>query len=137
MNPELEALIQMGRPELAAAWEQRFGCPPPFKCGTELVRQVLGWQWQADQLGGLSAQDRRRLKQSADGQGRYSAKAAPGTRLVRLWQGRNHQVMVLESGFSYGGRHWKSLSAIARAITGTPWSGPVFFGLKSGKSDRP
>jgi hypothetical protein len=136
MNSDLATLMQMSRPELASAWEQLFGCPPPFKCGTEFIRQVLGWQCQADHLGKLSGFDRRRLKQSANGQRHQPSKPAPGTRLIRLWQGRNHQVMVLDVGYSYDGKYWKSLSAIARAITGTPWSGPAFFGLKSGKSDR-
>ncbi|WP_435626293.1 DUF2924 domain-containing protein [Candidatus Ferrigenium straubiae] len=59
-----------------------------------------------------------------------SQKLAVGSRLIRVWQGETHQVMVLENGYSYAGKQWKSLSAIARAITGTPWSGPVFFGVK-------
>ena len=55
----------------------------------------------------------------------------PGTRLVREWQGREHAVTVLTDGFEYLGRPYKSLSAVARAITGTRWSGPAFFGLRS------
>jgi hypothetical protein len=53
-----------------------------------------------------------------------------GTRLVREWQGRTHHVSVQSEGFDYEGRTYRSLSAIARHITGTPWSGPQFFGLK-------
>ena len=55
----------------------------------------------------------------------------PGTRLVREWQGVEHAVTVLESGFEYQGKPFKSLSAVANAITGTHWSGPLFFGLKT------
>jgi hypothetical protein len=54
----------------------------------------------------------------------------PGTRLIREWQGRTHDVLVLDDGFSWQGTHHRSLSAIARKITGTAWSGPLFFGLK-------
>ena len=56
--------------------------------------------------------------------------AQPGTRLVREWQGRTHTVLVTDTGFEYAGKHYPSLSAIARAITGTRWSGPAFFGLR-------
>lgn len=55
----------------------------------------------------------------------------PGIRLVRQWQGQTHQVTVLDKGYEYVGKVYPSLSAIARHITGTPWSGPLFFGLKS------
>ena len=54
----------------------------------------------------------------------------PGTRLLRQWNGKTHQVMVVEGGFEYEGECYKSLSAIARLITGTRWSGPLFFGVK-------
>ena len=54
----------------------------------------------------------------------------PGTRLLREWQGTTHEVRVLDAGFDYAGQTYKSLSAVARAITGTPWSGPLFFGIK-------
>jgi hypothetical protein len=54
----------------------------------------------------------------------------PGTRLVREWQGRTYDVLVLDGGFSWQDTHYRSLSALARTITGTAWSGPLFFGLK-------
>ena len=56
-------------------------------------------------------------------------KLTPGTRLVRDWHGTGHTVTVLEKGFAYEGREWRSLSAIAKAITGAHWNGPKFFGL--------
>ncbi len=55
---------------------------------------------------------------------------APGTRLLREWQGATHEVLVLPRGFEYQGKTFSSLSAVARAITGTAWSGPAFFGIK-------
>jgi hypothetical protein len=60
----------------------------------------------------------------------------PGTRLIRAWRGERHQVTVLEHGFEYRGERHVSLSAIARAITGTRWSGPAFFGLKTRRRDN-
>jgi hypothetical protein len=58
----------------------------------------------------------------------------PGTRLIRQWEGKTHQVTVSESGFEYNGEQYKSLSVIARLITGTRWSGSLFFGLKGRRS---
>jgi hypothetical protein len=58
----------------------------------------------------------------------------PGTRLVREGQGRTYEVLVLDDGFSWQSTRYRSLSAIARTITGTPWSGPLFFGLKPNRS---
>ena len=60
-----------------------------------------------------------------------SASLSPGTRLLREWQGQTHHVTVLPSGFEYDGKVFRSLTAIARLITGTAWSGPLFFGLRS------
>jgi len=63
---------------------------------------------------------------------RRTLDVAPGTVLTREWQGRADTVRRLESGFEWRGKSYRSLTAVARAITGTPWSGPVFFGLKEG-----
>ena len=60
-----------------------------------------------------------------------AAVVAPGTRLLREWQGQTHHVTVLAQGFEYGGQPYRSLTAIARKITGTAWSGPLFFGVRS------
>ena len=59
----------------------------------------------------------------------------PGTRLLREWQGVTHEVIVLDDGVRYRGETWGSLSAVAREITGTRWSGPLFFGLKDRHRD--
>lgn len=127
MSVDLSELMTMDRAALAERWRQVFGHPAPAKCRAEFLRQALGWQMQAAVLGGLSASDRRRLLR-----GTPSAvpKPATGSHLIRVWQGDTHQVTVLEDGYWYAGKRWRSLSAIAKAITGTPWSGPVFFGIK-------
>lgn len=124
MKAKLAELMAMDRSALARRWLEVFGNPAPYKCRDELMRQALGWKIQADAQGGLSGAHRRQLRKSP------AQELAIGSRLIRVWQGETHQVTVLERGYSYGGKHWNSLSAIARAITGTPWSGPVFFGIK-------
>lgn len=124
MTMELSGLMQMDRAALIAHWQAVFGVPPPLKCREELLRQALGWKLQASVQGGLTGMQKRALRHSA------SPVLQPGSRLIRVWQGETHQVTVLENGYSYDGRQWRSLSAIARAITGTPWSGPVFFGIR-------
>lgn len=124
MKAKLAELMTMERDDLMQRWLEVFGNPVPYRCRDELMRQALGWRIQADAQGGLSGAQRRQLRKGP------SQKLAVGSRLIRVWQGETHQVMVLENGYSYGGKQWKSLSAIARAITGTPWSGPVFFGIK-------
>ena len=78
----------------------------------------------------------RQLRQIAlelqqTGRVRIYPRLKPGTRLMREWRGRSHEVQVLDDGFSWQGTHYRSLSAIARKITGTAWSGPLFFGLRS------
>jgi hypothetical protein len=89
-------------------------------------------------LGGLDAATRRRLERAAESlaEGRMPTtpgpKVKPGTRLLREWQGVVHEVIVLERGVEYRGGTWRSLSAVARAITSARWSGPRFFGLKGG-----
>ena len=74
------------------------------------------------------------LKQTGEGAKRFRPQLKPGTRLMREWQGRTYEVVVLDDGFSWQGTRCNSLSAIARKITGTAWSGPLFFGLKQARS---
>jgi hypothetical protein len=113
---------------LLAEWQKTFGRPAPAGCHTSFLDKAIAWQKQVMKYGGLSAAERRRLL----GTGATSSNEAQniGSRLVRVWQGETHQVTVLHDGYQYKDQHWKSLSAIAKAITGTPWSGPVFFGVK-------
>lgn len=124
MKEELAELMSLDRQALAQRWQNVFGHPTPLNIQEMLLKQALGWQLQADAEGGLSNLHRRRLLKSSSGA------LSVGVRLIRVWQGDTHQVIVLADGYAYRGKKWKSLSAIARAITGTPWSGPVFFGVK-------
>jgi len=92
-------------------------------------------------LGGLRPQRQRQLRhvaqqlnQTAEIRRRARLELKSGTRLVREWRGRTYEVLVLDDGFSWQGTSYRSLSALARKITGTAWSGPLFFGLKPNHS---
>lgn len=128
----LAELASLERTALGQRWTAAFGCSPPRNAQAALLRRILAWhiQMQASaQWRGATAS--ARLARSL----RLSPSAAPsltpGTRLLRQWRDRTHEVTVLAHGFEYEGQTHRSLSAIARQITGTPWSGPAFFGLRS------
>lgn len=125
----LNSLNGMSYAELVKSWQDAFHHPPPTQCGRALLCGALAWHIQAQQIGGLSPSESKSLRQSTLSSSQTTNLSA-GSRLVRVWQGQTHQVTVLDSGFEYSGQHWESLSAIARAITGTRWSGPAFFGIK-------
>jgi len=133
IQSSLAALERMCYAQLVKSWQETFHHPPPAKCGEALLRGALAWQIQAKHFGGLSTSELKTLRQSAlSSTSNQTLNLAVGSRLVRVWQGNTHQVTVLDKGFEYAGQRWLSLSAIARDITGTRWSGPVFFGLKRG-----
>jgi hypothetical protein len=76
----------------------------------------------------------QQFKQTGAGYTLPRPELKPGTRLIREWQGRTYDVLVLDDGFSWQNTHYRSLSALASKITGTAWSGPLFFGLKPHRS---
>lgn len=118
-------------------WTAVHGHPPPKGLSRRLLEYAAAYHLQAKALGGLKPAVRRKLLAVANrkpgavtiAQTNSQKTLAPGSRLVREWQGRSHTVEVLEQGFLCGGRHYSSLSEIARTITGARWSGPRFFGL--------
>ncbi len=106
---------------------------PPF-LSVRVMEKALAFEAQCKAQGGVPAQMRRALMRIAEGDTREaippsSMTLRPGAHLVREWNGRTYQVEVLEKGFRIDGQTWPSLSALARHITGTNWSGPRFFGL--------
>jgi hypothetical protein len=127
---KLNVLTSMDRPALAKQWERVFGCPAPRGCHSNLLRRALAWQIQ---MAGLDKARSWRTLQMLDRTAVSNGiqNHGQGTQLIREWQGRTHQVTVLERGFEYRGKTYPSLSAIARQITGTQWSGPQFFGVRS------
>ena len=127
LQEQLGELSILNREQLAKRWQQCFGVSAPHLCRTPLMRQAIAWHLQTKELGGLSLLEKRQIQADAITQ---TNKPSVGSRLVRVWQGKTHQVTVLSDGYLYENQTWKSLSSIAKHITGTPWSGPVFFGLK-------
>ena len=135
---DLEAIASLERPECIDHWVRRFGHMPPKHVSVQFMRKVLAYEEQVRRFGGHSSAVRKALK-AALKEGKPRRETAsdrtpvvplrPGTHLVREWNGRTYQVEVLDDGFRLDGKHYRSLSAIARKITGAYWSGPRFFGL--------
>ncbi len=122
--------------ELRQTWSERLGGTPPGQ-GRYLLRRLLAWRLQARSVGGLSPATRRRirrLQEAFEANPHYTPSPTfdlpPGAILTREWSGVLHRVQVLHNGFAYAGERLTSLSEVARRITGTPRSGPLFFGLK-------
>jgi hypothetical protein len=125
----LAQLPVMPPAELREMWQKVTGSAVP-RVSPSLLRLALGYQLQAKAYGDLSRQTRQTLDQLAAAKTQTRA-AQPGMRLAREWNGTLHVVMVGEDKvIRWKGREWRSLSEIARAITGSHWSGPAFFGLK-------
>lgn len=129
LQDQLHELTSLSRDQLTIRWQECFGVRAPHLSRSEILRQAVAWHLQTKALGGLSLVEKRQIQ---SGSPNTNTPASVGSRLVRVWQNQTHQVTVLDSGYLYENQTWKSLSAIARYITGTAWSGPVFFGLKKG-----
>src|SRR6266498_3281765 len=113
----LARLLILSTEDLRADWNRVYGSSAPPRFSRELLlrlQQIVG-----------------SIREGGEPATGATLRLKPGTRLLRDWHGRGHEVMVLDDGFSWEGRNYRSLSEIARAITGTRWSGPVFFGIKS------
>jgi hypothetical protein len=137
---QLAALPQTSTPDLKALWSELNGKPAPAFNRPYLISR-LAYRIQELAHGGLKPATHAKLDALADGlDPKQARKRAPaqliaGTRLCRGWQGVEHVVTVLHDGdFDWQGRRYASLSAVARAITGTRWNGPLFFGLRGGKA---
>lgn len=129
VEERLATLPGMSSAELRELWVRLTGTPSP-RISPKLTRMALAWEIQASVHGGLSRATQQRLTQMARGKTR-TAPAQPGMRLVREWDGAVHVVTIGEDKvIRWKDREWRSLSEVARAITGTRWSGPAFFGLK-------
>jgi hypothetical protein len=120
------------RGALQKDWGAAFGSPPPPYLSAAFMRKALAHDAQCRADGGLPANTRRTLRRISEGQGVAESTRSimkPGAQLVREWNGRTYRVEVVEEGYRMDGRTWRSLSAVAKQITGTTWSGPRFFGL--------
>jgi hypothetical protein len=138
ITERLLSLSHLNKPALAKLWQRFFESNPPPGMRKELMLQFLAYRIQEQEFGGFSDRTRRRLRELAnsiasDTSSSTSARLAikPGTRLIRQWKDQVHMVNVEEGNYEYRDSRYESLSEIARLITGTRWSGPLFFGLKS------
>jgi hypothetical protein len=138
----LAALKTMPLPELKTQWRELFGAEPPGY-NRRFLESRLAYRIQELAFGGLKPETIRRIEALGDQFAdrnitrrriRHDAMPIAGTRLLREWQGVEHTVTVLAEGYEWEGRPYRSLSAVARAITKTRWNGHVFFGLKSQRS---
>jgi hypothetical protein len=127
---EIDRIRSLPLDALRGRWRGEFGRRPPAGLSKDMLGRMIAWQIQERAFGGL---DRESLT-FLDGLARQGVSARrqlkPGTVLVREYQGQRHTVMVAREGFDWQGMTYPSLSAIARAITGTAWSGPRFFALR-------
>jgi Protein of unknown function (DUF2924) len=130
---QLAVLPKLTMAELKERWRSFYGTNPPPRIGRGLLTRAIAYRLQEQAFGGLKPSTRRLLE-------RLAATAQPlnlaptqsvGTVLVREWQGVTHEVTVLERGVLYRKKRHRSLSEVARLITGCRWSGPLFFGLRS------
>ena len=135
---QVRAVSSLSREALIERWTSAYEQPPPKGISRRLLERAAAYHLQVTAIGGIPPDLRRRLARltRADDPAPQSvprrkpaARLSPGTRLVREWNGRTHNVEVTEHGFLWNGRSWPSLSAVAVAITGARWSGPRFFGL--------
>jgi hypothetical protein len=137
----LSALKTAPTPDLKQQWRELFDSePPPYN--RRFLESRLAYRIQELAYGGLKPETVKRLEalgREFNGGNvtlrriRTDQKPVAGTRLIREWQGVEHAVTVRDDGYEYQGRPYRSLSAIARAITGTRWNGWIFFGLKNQK----
>jgi hypothetical protein len=139
------ALKTTPTPELKRQWREFFSAEPP-QFNRKYLESRLAYRIQELSFGGLRPETKERLRalgEQLDGgnvtvrRTRVDDRPIAGTRLLREWAGREHAVTVLADGYEWQGRPYMSLSAVARAITGTRWNGWTFFGLKSGRGGRP
>jgi hypothetical protein len=135
---ELAGLIGLSREKLKERWRSLYGTEPPEKSSQEFLKLAIAYRLQERALGGLKLGTRRLLARVAQAASaprpirtKPVDKTQPGTVLIREWHGTRHQVAIVDDGAVYRGKRYRSLSEIARVITGSRWSGPLFFGLKS------
>jgi hypothetical protein len=134
LSAMLSSLNDMGIDDLRAVWRDRFGDPPPVRSG-DLLRRALAERLQEEAFGPdlEVARQLRKLSARVRPGSRPRLQTAvyqPGSLLVREWDGMRHEVRVEADGYRWRDTHFKSLSAIAREITGVRWNGPRFFGLR-------
>ena len=132
---ELAGLSDLDRRELVAKWHVLFGTEPPVGISNNFLIRAIAHHMQEQVWGGLKPATRHFLEKAAqDNASRKqmlpTISIKPGTRLLREWHGVTYEAIIMEDGVQCNSKRYRSLSEVARAITDTRWSGPLFFGLK-------
>ena len=137
---ELRELGGLSTDVLRQRWAELFGMVPSLRISRELLIRAVAHRMQEDAHGGLGKVCLRQLVRLAETLGEggslevtQNRSFKPGTKLIREWKGKVHEVVIAGGTYIWAGQHYRSLSQIARAITGTRWSGPRFFGLAAGQ----
>jgi DUF2924 family protein len=136
VEAEIDRIRSLGLDELRNLWRATFRAAPPPGFTKDLIARFLSWHIQEQAFGGLDPKIAKHLTSLARGdRSRIERPRSlkPGTLLVREYQGEQHTVTVVANGFVWREATYASLSTIARAITGTNWNGPRFFGLRIDK----
>jgi hypothetical protein len=135
---EIATLVEATSADLKSRWRVLYSTEPPPRISRDLLTRAVAYRIQEKALGGLRPSTRRLLaKVAADASARRPIEVTPaptltpGTVLLRDWRGTQHQVIVREHGVEFQGKRYQSLSQVAHRITGSKWSGPLFFGLKA------
>jgi hypothetical protein len=139
---QIAELGTFSRQQLLDMWQKLYERAAPPGIRRELLTPFLAYRMQEHAYGGLKSSARSELRRIARDLEKSAGstrlilrpKIKAGTRLLREWRGQTHEVIAIESGYEYRGVSYRSLSEIARKVTGTRWSGPAFFGLKNGKA---
>src|SRR3984893_18809167 len=141
LETEIGRLPALSLLELRNRWKTLFGHSAPKSLRRNFLARAVAYQMQVEAKGGLSVATKRRLREIANGVRNGDTNAMlgsrrirPGTQMIRQWQNTTHTVTALAEGFEWNGRTYKSLSAVANAISGANWNGFVFFGIKRAPS---
>lgn len=142
LAPEITSLFALDTGAQRERWKAQFGADPSPHFGRSVLVRAISYRIQETALGGLKPATQRLLDRIAESRSETALdrilerRVNAGTVLVRQWRGVTHRVIVVEHGMMYRTRRYKSLSEVARAITGARWSGPLFFGLKHRAKER-
>jgi hypothetical protein len=130
-------LDKLDRTQLMRAWVAVFDSPAPNHARPGFLVQALAWQQQCAQwekqsglkVKSIHKQLRRKLTEANSASTRKTLSLNAGTQIIREWNGNTYRVTATDDGYEYAGQTYRSLTAISHLITGTPWSGPKFFGV--------
>jgi hypothetical protein len=138
LSAEIASLESLDLNQLRAQWKLLYEIEAPPHLSRDWLRRAVAYRVQENALGGLNPATRRLLERVAEDTRLRkptkvvpTLKVGPDTILIREWGGTRHEVTIIENGVMFRGKRYRSLSQVARMITGSQWSGPLFFGLKA------